>query len=70
MPSRVQRLELGDFPKELVDTARHRRVPLKHLVFDLVDVVLESGDDRLVLVDDLVEDRVQHRLGSEAEKVG
>ena len=44
------------------------RIAGEELELDLVDVVLESGDDRLVLVDDLVDDRVQHAEGSALEK--
>ena len=37
------------------------RAASEDLVLNLVDVVLEPGDDRLVAVDDVVDDRVQDR---------
>jgi len=40
------------------------------LPLDLLDVLVEPVDDRLVVVDDPVEDGVQHRPRAEAEQVG
>jgi hypothetical protein len=69
-------LELGHLPEQLVDPPGHLRVALEGLVLDLVDVVLQAGDDRrrpattvLVSVDHLVEDGVQNCFRAEAEQV-
>ena len=59
-------LELDDLAGQLVDAPGDARVAAEHLGLDLVDVVLQPGDDRGVAVDDRVEDRVQHRLGPAA----
>ena len=63
-------LEFDDLSGEFVDPTRQRRVPaLEELVFDLVDVILEPGDYRGVLVNDLIDDRVEHRLRAETEQL-
>ena len=56
--------------RQLVDAPRDLRVAAEDLGLDLVDVVLEAGDHGGVAVDDPVQDRVQHRLGPEAQQVG
>ena len=43
---------------------------VEDVVLDLVDVVLEAGDDGRVVVDDAVHDRVQDRDGAAAQQVG
>ncbi len=55
-------LELDDFPGEVIDASGDAGVAVKELVFDFVDIVLESGDDGCILIDYLVEDGVQHGL--------
>ncbi len=64
----VAALETDDLAGQLVDAAGHGRVPLEELVLNFIDVVLQARDNRLVLVDHLVKDRVQHRLGTEPEQ--
>ena len=59
-------LELDHLAGQLIDPAGHRGVAAEELVLDLVDVVLQPGHDRRVLVDDLIQDRVEHRLRPEA----
>ncbi|MEH3053136.1 MAG: hypothetical protein PGN13_03880 [Patulibacter minatonensis] len=44
--------------------------PLKHLVLDLVDVVLEAEGDGLVAVDDGIERGVQHGARALLQLVG
>ncbi len=63
-------LELDDLARQLVDAPRHLRVPAEDLSLDLVDVLLQPGDDRGVAVDDAVEDRVQHGLWAKAQELG
>ena len=63
-------LELGDLARQLVDASGHPRVAAEHLDLDLVDVVAEAGDHRVVAVDDPVEDGVQDRFGPAAQEVG
>ncbi len=64
-------LEVDDLARELVDALREIRAALaEQLVLDLVDVVLQAAGHGVVLVDDLVEDRVEHRLGTAREQVG
>ena len=45
-------------------------VVAEELMLDLVDVVLEPRHHRGVLVDDLVEDGVEDRLGPETQQLG
>ena len=47
-----------------------RGAGVEDLVLDLVDVVLDAGDDRRVVVDDAVHDRVQDRDRAAAQQVG
>ena len=63
-------LELDHLARQLVDAPGHLGVAAEDLGLDLVDVVLEPGDDRRVAVDDAVEDGVQDRLGAEAQQLG
>ena len=63
-------LELDHLAGQLVDAPRDLRVAAEDLGLDLVDVVLQAGDHGGVAVDDRVQDRVQHRLGPEAQQVG
>jgi hypothetical protein len=56
-------LELDHLAGQLVDPPGYRGVALEQLILDLVDVVLQARDDGGVLIDDLVQDRVEHRLG-------
>ena len=51
-------LELDHLARQLVGAARDRGASAEDLVLDLVDVVLEAGDDRLVAVDDVIDDPV------------
>jgi hypothetical protein len=63
-------LEQDHLPRELVDAPRHALVPAEDLVLDLVDVVLEPRDDRGVVVDHPVHDRVEHRDRAAPQQVG
>ncbi len=63
-------LELDHLSRQLVDAARDGRAAPEDLVLDLVDVVLEAGDDRLIAVDDVVDDRVQDRQGAAPQQIG
>ena len=54
-------LELDHLSCQLVDATGDGRAAAEDLVLDLVDVVLEAGDDRLIAVDDVVDDRVRDR---------
>ncbi len=63
-------LEVDDLAGEREDTPGDAFVAVEELLLDLVDVVLEAQDDWRVAVDDLVEDRVQHRFGSHREELG
>jgi hypothetical protein len=62
-------LELNDLSGELVDAARDGRVTLEYLELDLLDVVLQAVAHRLVGIGDLIEDRVENRLGTELEQI-
>ena len=64
-------MELDHLALEQVD-ALGRVAPLvrEDLGLDLLDVLVEPVDHRLVVVHDPVEDGVQHRPGAEAEQVG
>ena len=44
-------------------------LPPKTSSSNLVDVVLEPGDDRLVAVDDVVDDRVQDRQRAAPQQI-
>ena len=63
-------LELDHLAGELVDAARDGGAAVEDVVLDLVDVVLDAGDHRRVVVDDAVEDRVHDRERPAAEQVG
>ena len=63
-------LELDHLAGERVDAPGDLLVPVEELVLDLVDVVFEARDDGTVLVDDLVEDGVEHRLRAERQQFG
>ena len=63
-------LDLDDLAGELVDAPRDRGAPVEDVVLDLVDVVLDTGDDRRVVVDDAVEDGVDDRERAAAEQIG
>ena len=63
-------VEFGHFTEKRIDTTRDRRVAGEQLILDLVDVVLQSGHHRDVLVDHLIEDAVEDRLGSEFDQFG
>ena len=54
---------------EVVDAPRDGGVPVEELVLDLVDVVLQPGHDRRVLIDDLVHDRVEDGFGAEPQQL-
>src|SRR4029453_1062550 len=54
-------LELDHFSYQLIDATGNGGAATEYLVLDLVDVVLEAGDDRLIAVDDVVDDRVSDR---------
>lgn len=62
-------LELDHFAGEFVDAAGHLGVAAEDLGLDLVDVVLDAGDDRDVAVDHGVEDRVEDGLGTEFQQL-
>ena len=63
-------LERDHLAREVVDAAGEHLVVVlaEQLVLDLVDVVLEPQHDRLVLVDHLVDDRVEHGLRAERQQ--
>src|SRR5215204_4931513 len=64
-------VELDHLALEQVDAlGRVAALVGEDLGLDLLDVLVEAVDHRLVVVDDPVEDRVQHRPGAEAEQVG
>ena len=63
-------LEADHLARELVDAPRDVRAAVEDVVLDLVDVVLDAGDDRRVVVDDAVHDRVQDRDRAAAQEVG
>ena len=58
-------LERHDLPKERVRLSRNGRVSFEHRRLDVVDLFLECLRDWTILVDDLVHDRVEDRLGPE-----
>ena len=62
-------LELDHLARQLVDAPRDGGAAAEDLVLDLVDVVLETGDDRLVAVDDVVGDAVDDRDRSAGEQL-
>ena len=57
-------LKPDDFAREVIDAARQHFVFCfaEELIVNLVDIVFESSDDGLVLVDDLVKHRIENRL--------
>ena len=55
-------LETHRLGRQFVDAPRHGRIAAEELILDLVDVVLEPRDHRLVVVDDLIEYRIEHGL--------
>lgn len=63
-------LELDHLAGEFVDAARDLGVAAEDLGLDLVDVDLDARHDRLVAVDDRVQNRVEHRLRTEPEQLG
>ena len=62
-------LELDHFPRQLVDPPGHLGVAAEQLVLDLIDVVFQAGHDRNVVIHDLVQQGVQHRLGTVPQEV-
>ena len=62
-------LELDHLAGQLVDAPRHRRIAVEDLRLDLVDVLLDAGDDRRIAVDDGVEDGVQNRLRTHRQQL-
>src|SRR5512132_1998237 len=62
-------LELDDLSGQLVYPARDRGARGEDLVLDLVDVSLQAGHDRLVAVNDVVDDRVHDRQRAAAEQI-
>ncbi len=63
--------ELQHLALELIDAlAVLGAVGREHRLLDLCDVVVELGDDRLVVVDDPVHDRVQDRARSPPQQLG
>ena len=52
-------LELDHLSGQLIDAAGDGRTAAEDFILNLVDVVLEAGDDRLVAVDDMVDNRVR-----------
>ena len=65
----VGALELDHLARQLVDAAAHRRVAAEDLGLDLVDVLLEPRHHRRVAVHHAVHDRVQDRLGTQAQQL-
>src|SRR3954453_17712546 len=64
-------LHLEHLALEAVDALRRvRGVVGEDLLLDLLDVDLEALHRRLVVVDDAVDDRVEHRAGPAAQEVG
>ncbi len=63
-------LELDHLAGQLVDAPGDPRVAPEDLGLDLVDVVLQPGDHGGVPVHHAVQDRVQHRLGAQAQQLG
>jgi hypothetical protein len=57
-------VEVAHFTTEEVDPLGRRRRTGEDGPLDLLDVPLEAFDNRRVVVDDLVEDRPQHRVGA------
>ena len=66
---RGRALELDHLPRQLVDPTRDGGAATEDLVLNLVDVVLEPGDDRRVAVDDVVDDRVHDRQRAPPEQI-
>ena len=62
--------EVGRLTTQPVDPLGRRGRATEHDLLDLVDVLLEAGDDRRVVVDDLVEDRPQHGACTQPQQVG
>ncbi len=62
-------LELDNLTGQVVDAPGHFGVAAENLGLDLVDVVLQSGHDRRVAVDDGVHDRVENRFGTQSQQV-
>ena len=62
-------LELDHLSGQLIDATGDGWAAAEDLILDLVDVVLEAGDDRLIAVDDVVDDRVRDRHRAPPEQV-
>ena len=55
---------------QLVHPPRRARAAAEHLILDLVNVVLHPSDDRRVVVQHPVHDRVQNRHGPPPQQIG
>ena len=53
---------------QFVNTPKHGRITVEELALNLVNVVLQTHDNRVVFVDDLIEHRVQHRMRTEPQE--
>src|SRR5690554_305066 len=63
-------LEIDHLARKLIDAPGDIRIPAEEIVLDLIDVVLKTRNDGAVLIDDLVQDRVEHCLWPHRQQAG